>query len=241
MTVVGGLDTGASRSATDPTGFTDSLVTTSVPISAIADGTSNTIAVIEDAGRLAPAPTTVTTVQVYYTLSGYPDTFTNTANMLKNDITDTANGQARRGVWRWADPDACGSGVSGPPNAMFFQANAGGDTTNPVAMGIPVISQNPYPIGGPGGITSASPGPATDGTGNQAGIYTSATQSDCPWTVQNCGANDEPFSFHNGGTNSVFVDGSVRFLSSSLDPITMRRLVTRSEGLEIPSTSQFTP
>ena len=52
--------------------------------------------------------------------------------------------------------------------------------------------------------------------------------------MQNCGANDEPFSFHGGGCNSVFVDGSVRFLSSALDPITMRRLVTRAEGLELP-------
>lgn len=210
---MGGLDTGVSSGATDPTGFTDSLVPTSVPISAIADGTSNTIAVIEDAGRMAPSTVTAV-VQVYYTLSGYPDTFTNTANMLNNDITDVSSGQARRGVWRWADPDACGSGISGPPNAKFFQASSGA---------IPVISQNAYPIGGPGGLTAATQAPATDGTGNQAGIYTSATESDCPWTIQNCGANDEAFSFHNGGTNSVFVDGSVRFLSSSLDPITMRR------------------
>ena len=220
LTVVGGLDTGVSSGATDPTGFTDSLVPTSVPISAIADGTSNTIAVIEDAGRMAPSTVTAV-VQVYYTLSGYPDTFTNTANMLKNDITDASSGQARRGVWRWADPDACGSGISGPPNAKFFQASSGA---------IPVISQNAYPIGGPGGLTAATQAPATDGTGNQAGIYTSATEADCPWTIQNCGANDEAFSFHNGGTNSVFVNGSVRFLSSSLDPITCRRLVTRAGG-----------
>ena len=69
------------------------------------------------------APSTVTAVtQVYYTLSGYPDTFTNTANMLTNDITNTGGGQSKRGVWRWADPDACGSGVSGPPNAPSFVA-----------------------------------------------------------------------------------------------------------------------
>ena len=59
--------------------------------------------------------------------------------------------------------------------------------------------------------------------------------------MQNCGANDEPFSFHSGGANSVFVDGSVRFLSSALDPITVRRLVTRAEGLELPSNTLYTP
>ncbi len=224
LTVVGGKDT--SGSSTDPSGYTDSRAPTSVPISAIADGTSNTIAVIEDAGRMAPSTVTAVT-QVYYTLSGYPDTFTNTGNMLTNDITNTGGGQSKRGVWRWADPDACGSGVSGPPNAPSFVA--GGSN-------IPVISQNAYPIGGP------TPAGTIDGTSGSPtkGVYTDGS-SGCPWTVQNCGANDEPFSFHSGGANSVFVDGSVRFLSSALDPITVRRLVTRSEGLELPSNSLYTP
>jgi len=48
----------------------------------------------------------------------------------------------------------------------------------------------------------------------------------CSWTRNNCGANDEPFAFHTGGCNVVMMDGSVRFLSDSLDPITLRRLVT---------------
>jgi prepilin-type N-terminal cleavage/methylation domain-containing protein/prepilin-type processing-associated H-X9-DG protein len=247
LTVTGGLDTGKSSGPTDPTGFTDSLNPCSVPISAIADGTSNTIAVIEDAGRCAPANTTMATYtnQLYYTLSGYPDTFTNTGNMLPADITDTKNGQARRGVWRWADPDACGSGVSGPPNAPWFLAQSGQTSAATLSGVIPVISQNAYPYGGPGGVTPASyPNPTDTSTaassGNQNGVFTDGS-SGCPWTQQNCGANDEPFSFHNGGCNSVFVDGSVRFLSSSLDPTTCRRLVTRAEGLELPTTSLFTP
>ena len=33
------------------------------------------------------------------------------------------------------------------------------------------------------------------------------------------------------------VDGSVRFLSEKLDPVTLRRLVTRSEGIPIDDTT----
>ena len=63
LTVVGGTDT--SGSSTDPSGYVDSTIPTSVPVSAIADGTSNTICVIEDAGRMAPS-TNTTVTQVYY-------------------------------------------------------------------------------------------------------------------------------------------------------------------------------
>ena len=203
-----------------------------MPISAIADGTSNTIAVIEDAGRVS---ITATGAGVpYYTLSGYPETFTGT--MLTNDITDTAGTGTLRGVWRWADPDACGSGVSGPPNAEYMVTSAGGsassptDMSNPMPNAIQVVCQNNQ-LGGP---TVATPGTLS------AGLYP-ATDSECPWTTQNCGANDEPFSFHPAGCNAVFVDGAVRFLSSSLDPITMRRLVTRAEGLELDRNSTYRP
>jgi prepilin-type N-terminal cleavage/methylation domain-containing protein/prepilin-type processing-associated H-X9-DG protein len=241
LTVVGATDTGDGSSASSgnygASKFVDSLIPTSVPISAISDGTSNTIAVIEDAGRVAPVSDTsnglcphAPTGMNYYTLSGYADAGAASASLLSNDYTDpaskTGSTTGLRGVWRWADPDACGSGVSGPPNAAYMSANSGIIT---------VVSQNGYPVGGAGTETSAD-----IGSGNQGGTM-NASNPDCPWTIQNCGANDEPFSFHTGGCNSVFVDGSVRFLSSALDPITMRRLVTRAEGLELPANTSYTP
>ena len=76
LTVTGGLDT--TGSSTDPTGYTDSSNNCSVPISAVADGTANTIAVIEDAGRVAPPVTAGASSVPYYTLSGYPETYTGT-------------------------------------------------------------------------------------------------------------------------------------------------------------------
>jgi prepilin-type N-terminal cleavage/methylation domain-containing protein/prepilin-type processing-associated H-X9-DG protein len=66
------------------------------------------------------------------------------------------------------------------------------------------INQNPAPAGGPG---------------------------TCPWATINCGPNDEPFAFHPGGCNTVFCDGSVRFLGNRVDAQSLRALVTRAEGV----------
>ena len=61
--------------------------------------------------------------------------------------------------------------------------------------------------------------------------------TDCPWTMNNCGPNDEIFSFHPGGAIAVFADGSAHFLSEDIDAISMRALVTRSGD----DTSNWTP
>ena len=89
-----------------------------------------------------------------------------------------------------------------------------------------VINQNAYPIGGSPAATRVNSG------GNTKGLYP-VGETGCPWTTQNCGANDEPFAFHPGGCQAVMLDGSVRFLSEDLDPLTMRRLVTRAEGVPV--------
>lgn len=46
----------------------------------------------------------------------------------------------------------------------------------------------------------------------------------------NAGANDELFSYHPGGVNCLFGDGSVRFLKDSINVITLRGLITPSGG-----------
>lgn len=52
----------------------------------------------------------------------------------------------------------------------------------------------------------------------------------CPWTTNNCGPNEEIFSFHPGGAHVVFCDGHVAFLREAMDPRTLRKLVTRAGG-----------
>lgn len=48
--------------------------------------------------------------------------------------------------------------------------------------------------------------------------------------VINCTNWDEPYSFHPGGVNGLFGDGSGRFLAADIDPLTMIALVTRAGG-----------
>jgi prepilin-type processing-associated H-X9-DG protein len=54
----------------------------------------------------------------------------------------------------------------------------------------------------------------------------------------NAGHNDELASFHPGGVNALFGDGSVRFLKDSVNPVTLRGLVTPSGG-EVLSSDQY--
>lgn len=56
----------------------------------------------------------------------------------------------------------------------------------------------------------------------------------CPWTTNNCGPNDEPFSFHGGGVNAVYLDGHVAFIRESISPAVLRLLCTPNEGIPPP-------
>jgi prepilin-type N-terminal cleavage/methylation domain-containing protein/prepilin-type processing-associated H-X9-DG protein len=53
----------------------------------------------------------------------------------------------------------------------------------------------------------------------------------------NAGANDELFSFHPGGINCLFGDGSVHFIKNSINPVTLRGLVTLNGGEVLSSDS----
>lgn len=52
----------------------------------------------------------------------------------------------------------------------------------------------------------------------------------CPWTTNNCGPNDEPFSGHAGGVQAALGDGKVTFLSENADRHVCRRLATPQDG-----------
>lgn len=65
------------------------------------------------------------------------------------------------------------------------------------------INQNKKPIGGP---------------------------AECLWSVNNCGPNDEPFSFHPGGCNAAMADGSVRFIAETTDWFTLKAAAGASDG-----------
>jgi prepilin-type N-terminal cleavage/methylation domain-containing protein/prepilin-type processing-associated H-X9-DG protein len=54
--------------------------------------------------------------------------------------------------------------------------------------------------------------------------------ADCPWATNNCGPNDEPFSFHTGGVNCAMGDGSVRFIRDSVDALTLKWMAGSNDG-----------
>ncbi|MFM7136630.1 MAG: DUF1559 domain-containing protein [Planctomycetota bacterium] len=55
--------------------------------------------------------------------------------------------------------------------------------------------------------------------------------STCLWTTNNCGPNDEPFSFHSGsGCYASFADGSVHWLAEALSPQVLRQLSDPADG-----------
>jgi prepilin-type N-terminal cleavage/methylation domain-containing protein len=151
----------------------------------VTDGTSNTILMLEDAGRSHPS---VSKVGAY---SSRQSPVSNPVDPIEaKSSSGSLIGNGRR-VFAWADADAVANGVSGPSNAIAPQSRAAR------------VNNSSSPYGGP---------------------------STCPWDLNNCGPNDEPFSFHAGGINVAVGDGSVRFLSETIDALVLKSLVGASEG-----------
>jgi prepilin-type N-terminal cleavage/methylation domain-containing protein/prepilin-type processing-associated H-X9-DG protein len=95
---------------------------------------------------------------------------------------------------------ACAIGVSGDPLAT---SDNFGTVSTGFAGIVRAINNNSVPIGGP---------------------------PTCSWLNENCGPNDEIFSFHGTGANALFMDGHVSFLSQDIFATVVRQLVTASEG-----------
>ena len=58
-----------------------------------------------------------------------------------------------------------------------------------------------------------------------------ASTGDC---LVNCHNNNEIYSFHTGGANILFADGSVHFIRQEVDPIPFVALVTKHAGDKAP-------
>jgi prepilin-type N-terminal cleavage/methylation domain-containing protein/prepilin-type processing-associated H-X9-DG protein len=148
-------------------------------IAEITDGTSNTIAIVECAGRDERFVS-------QYLENLYPYAY---PTVRGQGPAGVANG-ARHRFWRWADP-GCAFGTSGQPNNTGLPTNEG------------------------------VPWPTTTATaGNQAG------------------QNEEPFSYHPGGVNALYGDGSVRFIKNSINLVAFRSILTLAGG-ETVSSDQY--
>jgi len=160
-------------------------------VAEITDGTSNTIAFGEDAGR-----------DPRY-ISPYSEEYYNGVTIRAVPTTAPGLGPAdgltaARRYWRWAEPDAS-YGVSGQPNNKYRPDNTGIDWSAPPAPN----NVGKFPGGGVAG--------------------------------NNAGNNDEIASFHAGGANCLFGDGSVHFIRDTIDLGVLRALVTLKGGEVISS------
>jgi prepilin-type processing-associated H-X9-DG protein len=50
------------------------------------------------------------------------------------------------------------------------------------------------------------------------------------WRAHDCGPNNEPFSFHGGGTHFAFADGHVAYVRDSVSIDVLKALATRNNG-----------
>jgi prepilin-type N-terminal cleavage/methylation domain-containing protein/prepilin-type processing-associated H-X9-DG protein len=154
-------------------------------ISEITDGTSNTIAFLECAGR-----------DERYVSQYLEQYFQNGVAIVRGN--GPAGGpSAPHRFWRWADPGNA-FGTSGQPNNKYQYK----------------FCPSPWMSSGctdPNGFAIQ---------GNQAG------------------ANEEPFSFHPGGVNALFGDGSVRFVKDTINLVAFRGILTLA-GSETISADQF--
>ncbi|HVL11077.1 MAG TPA: DUF1559 domain-containing protein [Gemmata sp.] len=94
-----------------------------------------------------------------------------------------------------------------------------------------------YSWADPDTVANGFSGPSNDLVNKVAKFNNNATPiggpSNCRWTVNNCGPNDEPFGFHGGGINVCMGDGSVRFVRDSISYQVLKYSVGATDGVVI--------
>ncbi|MFM7149457.1 MAG: DUF1559 domain-containing protein [Gemmataceae bacterium] len=102
---------------------------------------------------------------------------------------------------------------AGQPNNFILSRDTG--TTLPEGLGWA------DPDGSSGSLDGTNP---TTGAINGSASFAGGT------CIMNCNNFSEPYSFHTGGINAVFADGSVKFLRSNINAATFGALVSRDNG-----------
>ena len=175
-------------------------MTGGMSLTAVSDGTSNTVALMEDVGRgVVFMGANMTTSSKYVD----PD---NNTNVTTGVVAPGISGNRRIG--RWAEPDQ-GNGWSGPPTWPVVAAMNGTSCATTAA-------------------TAPTTSAGTCNTRKMINNTPSSLAS--TWATNNYGPNDEPFSFHTGGAYAVYADGHVGFLTDAISPLVAGGLATAQGG-----------
>jgi prepilin-type processing-associated H-X9-DG protein len=172
---------------------------------------------------------------------------------LRNKAT-RANGALRvNPIKPMAGTKIVGGILDGTSNTIAIAEDVGRDERYQSAYPDPVGTGDPSPSLPVGGVPGrrfwrwAEPDSGYGVSGFQSATYDAGTAinntpappggslATCPWApINNCGNNDEIFSFHTGGAQAVFCDGHVQFLNAAIDRRVVRMIVTASGGEAIP-------
>ncbi len=110
-------------------------------------------------------------------------------------------------------------------------ANVAGITSSAATI---ANARRVYAWADPDAFANGFSGPSNDTVSKVAKINNNANPvggpANCPWSVNNCGPNDEPFSFHSGVVNAVMGDGSVRIIKDSVSPIAVKYAIGAMDG-----------
>ncbi|MFO0846561.1 MAG: DUF1559 domain-containing protein [Gemmataceae bacterium] len=116
--------------------------------------------------------------------------------------------------------------------APYMKANYADNCSDCVNKS-PTGLRNNYRWGEPD-VANGVSGPHQDAVNKTARINNNASPkggpASCPWSLNNCGPNDEPFSFHSGGVQAVFGDGHVQFIRDSVSAQVLRAICTADGG-----------
>jgi prepilin-type N-terminal cleavage/methylation domain-containing protein/prepilin-type processing-associated H-X9-DG protein len=184
------------------------------------------------------------------------------AHPLKNFCCPAAPGQPRYDFTHGLFPSYGGKGACGDyaptwgvgpalatgdtwgvlvPNSMTRLADVEDGTSNTILLTEDAGRPQAWSAGRavPGREQAINGGPWA---GFQTGITVMGSTPDGSWRPGSCAINcsndHEVYSFHSGGANAVFADGSVRFLHQGTGLKTLAALVTRAGG-EIVSGSDY--
>lgn len=110
---------------------------------------------------------------------------------------------------------------------------------NPIPMMNGTNGRRMYAWADPDAVTNGLSGPSNSLTIKKAKINNNnlpvGGPANCLWSVNNCGPNDEPFSFHVGGAMACMGDGSVKFIVDTVDPIVLKWMAAAADGNTLPS------